>query len=173
MGKMKKYEPTAEIKGQIKGLHYGKKRIYLIDPFAVIFSLVIIAITGTLAYLSNANGFDKLWYGDILTTVDCLIGVLGILNLGYSLRENICVENGLVFLGVDKAEKTPIAFKYTELAELTLSDESGEPCEDARSWRSAMLCFALRDGSVRERKTTYLTRRKYQALRTYFLQKEE
>ena len=151
-----------------KGITYGKKRFRIIDPVALTISVVLVAITATLAVISNQTGFDKVWYGDLLTTADCIICFFALLNIGYVLLAGICVENGIAFLGTDK-EKQPILFEVAQLSGITLLDEDGDPLpEDSRRWTNATIRFTLQDGSTREYTALLLTQAKYRSILTYF-----
>ena len=151
-----------------KGVHYGKKRFRIPDPYAPVLSVVVAVLTGALAVLSNAKGFDKVWYGDILTTVDCVIGFFALLNIGYIFMEGICVENGVAFLGTD-SEKKPIGFAFSELADIALYNEEGEELPaDASHWVRAEIRFTLKNGATRSYTAHYLTQKKYRMICSYF-----
>ncbi len=126
---------------------------------ALIITIAVALITGTLAGLSNHFGFDKTWYGDILTTADCIFCFFALLNLGYVLMEGITVENGEVFLGID-ADKQPIRFHVSRLASVEL-------CE-AEEGRGAVLRFFLTDGSTKEYRGARVTPRVLARVRAYF-----
>lgn len=151
-----------------KGIHYGKMRFRIPDPYALAFSIAVAVLTGGLAILSNAKGFDKVWYGDILTTAVCIIGFFALLNIGYIFMEGICVENGVAFLGTD-ADKKPIGFSHSELAAIALYSKDGEELlPDAHHWTGVEIRFTLKNGATRSYTAHYLTQKKYKMICSYF-----
>lgn len=164
---MKKKNASGRSAGK-KGVDYGKKRFRIADPVALVISGIVVALAATLAALSNQTGFDRAWYGDVLTTAVCVIGFFALLNIGYVLIDGITVENGIVFLGVDE-NRQAIAFSVGELAEIGLRDADGNELPPERHfWGNAVICFALTDGTVREYRAHLLTGKTYRSILNYF-----
>ena len=161
---MKKQRRT----GNKKGVDFGKKKLRIIDPSALIISCVTAGALIALATVSHAYGFDDRWYGDLLTSAICVVGFFALINIGYVLMEGITVQYGSVFLGVDENKK-PISFSFGQLLNVSLLDAEGEPVDaEATRWKKATLRFDLKNGTACEYSVRFLTRRKYKAILDYF-----
>ena len=164
---MKKQKTSGHSPGK-KGVDYGKKRFRIADPAALIISGFVAALAASLAVLSNQTGFDQAWYGDLLTTVVCVVGFFGLLNIGYVLIYGITVENGIAFLGVDE-NKQAIAFSVGDLAEISLQDVQGNALPAGqRCWGNAVIRFVLTDGTERKYRAHLLTNKTYRSILNYF-----
>lgn len=164
---MKKQKASGHSPGK-KGVDYGKKRFRIADPASLVISGIVVALAASLAALSNQAGFDRVWYGDVLTTAVCVVGFFALLNIGYVLIDGITVENGIVFLGVDE-NRQAIAFSVDELSEIGLRDAEGnELPPDRRFWGNADICFTLNDGTERKYRAHLLTGKKYRSILNYF-----
>ena len=166
--KKKHKRPQAAQQPPKKGVTHGKKKIRILDPVSAMISLSVAAIAAVLAGLSNAFGFDKTWYGDILTTAVSVIGFFGLVNLFYLFMDGITVENGECFLGLD-SEKKPIRFAVEELHTIRLLNEEGEETEMlSHSLRHVTIQFILRSGKVLSYPANRLSLRTYRAILAYF-----
>lgn len=164
---MKREKTSGRSPGK-KGVDYGKKRFRIADPAALVISGIVAALAATLAVLFNQTGFDRAWYGDVLTTVVCVVGFFSVLNIGYVLIDGITVENGIVFLGVDE-NKQAIAFSVGELAEISLQDAQGNALPPGqRCWGNAVIRFVLTDGTERIYRAHLLTGKTYHSILDYF-----
>ncbi len=156
------------IRPQKRGIDYGKNKFRIVDPAALLISLILAAFLGALAALSHAYGFDRTWYGDLITAAICVVGFFALLNVGYVLMEGITVEYGSVFVGVDENRK-PISFLAKDLTAISLWNENGEALPmDATRWWRVSIRFELQDGNACEFDAHLLTRRQLNAMRTYF-----
>ncbi|MBE6633499.1 MAG: hypothetical protein E7620_04035 [Ruminococcaceae bacterium] len=151
-----------------RGVDYGKMKFRTVDYLSVLITLVTCAVCVVLAGLSNHFGFDKTWYGDILTTLVSLICFFCVVNLFYLFRSGITVENGRCFLGMDDNKK-PIFFDREELHSIRLTKQDGTPVTaEAKRYFRVRIEFLLKDGRLQAFETNWLSRRSYQAIRTYF-----
>ncbi len=152
---------------------YENKKFRILDPLSILISIAVAVLTATLAALSNARGFDRTWYGDILTTAVGVVFVFATLNLFYLFRAGIRVEGGVCYLGVD-AEKQPIAFECKELVRVRLTDGEGGVYESGkRNFFGAQMEFCLRDGRALAYRANWITARSYRAICRYFKLTEE
>lgn len=157
-----------QAKKEKKGVTYGKKKIRIVNVSALLITLIVALITGALAVVSNVTGFDRSWYGDILTTAVCIVCFFALLNLGYVLVEGITVENGNVFLGTDR-EKKPITFHVRDLLEIRLCDAELTPIpEEETKNGGAVLRFVLKDGSYRDYTSARISAGVFRKVRNYF-----
>lgn len=152
---------------------YENKKFRILDPLSILISIAVAVLTATLAAVSSARGFDRTWYGDILTTAVGVVFVFATLNLFYLFKAGIRVEGGVCYLGVD-AEKQPIAFECKELADVRLIDGEGNTYESGkRNFFGGQMEFRLRDGRALTYRANWITARSYRAIRRYFKLTEE
>lgn len=157
-----------ETRKEKKGVTYGKKRLRILNVPALVITLTVILITGALAVVCNVTGFDRSWYGDIVTTAVCIVCFFALLNLGYVLVEGITVENGIVFLGTDR-EKKPISFHVRDLVEIRLCDDELTPIPEEKTGNGGTtLRFVLNDGSHRDYTSARITNGVFRKVRKYF-----
>ena len=151
-----------------RGIDYGKKRFRIFDPLSAVITLAVAVLSATLAAVSNAKGFDKTWYGDILTTVVGVFCVFAVVNLFYLFWAGISVEGGRCFLGSDD-DKKPIFFDVEELSDIRLSDEDGTPIPtDGKRFLRVRIEFILKNGRVLTYEANWLTARTYRSMRAFF-----
>lgn len=151
-----------------RGIDYGKKKFRIFDPLSAVITLSVAVLTATLAAVSNAKGFDKTWYGDILTTAVGVLFVFAVVNLFYLFWAGISVEGGRCFLGSDD-EKKPIFFDVESLSDIRLTDEDGTPIPtDAKRFLRVRIEFVLKNGRVLTYDANWLTARVYRSMRTFF-----
>ena len=147
----------------------GNRKLQLVDPFALALWSVIFLVTGTLAVVFAVNNFSAHWYGDVLSVLDWIIGILALINLFATLAVGVRVTDGVADLGRDgKGERS--TFDVSLLQGITVVDAAGNTLpETARSWRNANLKFQLTDGTARlSRTASVLTRRQLRAARRFF-----
>lgn len=147
----------------------GKRKLRIVDPPAMILSVAVAAVTLVLAGLSGYSGFDRHWYGDVLTTLDCIVCLLAVLNGWFTFSVGIRVTDGVAYLGRDK-QGNRIEFEASLVRDITVADSDGNRMDpEARHWKNAHLRFHLTDGTARDfRASTLLTRRQYRAARAFF-----
>ncbi len=155
-------------KKEKKGITQGKKKIRILNVPALIITLLVAIVTGAIAVVCNITGFDRAWYGDIVTTAVCIICFFALLNIGYVLTEGITIENGVVFLGTDR-EKKPITFHVKELETVRFYDIDLTPIPENEWYRGApVLRFFLKDGSHRDYITAHISARIFREVIDYF-----
>ena len=124
----------------------GKRRLRLIDPFALGLWSVILLLSAFLAVLSAIKGFNTHWYGDVLTVLDWIVGILALINLMGTFSTGVRVTDGIADLGrgTDGARNT---FCVALLRDITVSDSEGTRLpETDRRWRNASLKFHMTVG---------------------------
>lgn len=147
----------------------GKRRLRLVDPFAVGLWSVILLVTVFLAVLSALKGFNEHWYGDVLTVLDWIVGILALINLMATFSTGVRVTDGVADLG-KSAGGGRNSFEVTLLRDITVVDSEGNRLpEDVRRWRNASLKFRLTDGGSRLSKpAAILTAGQLRAVRKFF-----
>lgn len=147
----------------------GKRRLRLIDPFALGLWSVILLLSAFLAVLSAIKGFNTHWYGDVLTVLDWIVGILALINLMGTFSTGVRVTDGIADLGrgTDGARNT---FCVALLRDITVSDSEGTRLpETVRRWRNASLKFHMTDGTTRLSKpAAILTARQLRAAKRFF-----
>lgn len=85
----------------------GNRKLRLVDPFALGLWVAIVLVTGTLAVVFAVNNFSAHWYGDVLSVLDWIIGILALVNLFATLMVGVRVTDGVADLGRDgKGERS-------------------------------------------------------------------
>lgn len=79
----------------------GNRKLRLVDPFALALWSVIFLVTGTLAVVFAVNNFSAHWYGDVLSVLDWIIGILALINLFATLAVGVRATDGVADLGRD------------------------------------------------------------------------
>ena len=147
----------------------GRHRLRLIDPFALGLWTVVLLVTAFLAVLSAVKGFNEHWYGDVLTVLDWIIGILALINLMGTFMTGVRVKDGIADLGRGAGGER-ITFETALLCEVFAVDGDGNRLpEEVRRWRNASLKFRLRDGGTRISKpAAILTARQLRRIREFF-----
>lgn len=147
----------------------GKRRLRLVDPFAMALWSGIFLVTAVLAVISAVRGFSEHWYGDVLTLLDWIIGILALINLFAALSVGVRVTDGVADLGRD-AKGNRSTFEAALLRGITVVGQDGRTLpEDAQRWRNASLKFQLTDGTARlSRPAAVLTARQLRAAKRFF-----
>ena len=147
----------------------GKRRLRLVDPFALTLSLLVFLATAALAVVSAQTGFQKHWYGDVLTMLDWIVGILALVNLLCTLSVGVRITDGVADIGRN-AGGGRNTFDAALLREITVADGNGERLsEDQRRWRNASLKFHLTDGTTRlSRPAAILTAHQLRSVRHFF-----
>lgn len=147
----------------------GRRRLRLVDPFAMALWSVIFLAAAVLAFISALRGFSEHWYGDVLTLLDWIIGILALINLFAALSVGIRVSDGVADLGRD-AKGNRTTFDVTLLRKITVVGQDGRTLPgDVRRWRNASLKFLLTDGTARlSRPAAVLTARQLRAAKRFF-----
>ncbi len=147
----------------------GRRRLRLVDPFALGLWSVILLVTVFLAVLSAVRGFNKHWYGDVLTVLDWIVGILALINLMGTFSTGVRVTDGVADLGRSTGGERN-TFEVALLRDITVVDSEGTRMpEDVRRWRNASLRFRLTDGGARLSKpAAILTARQLHRARKFF-----
>lgn len=147
----------------------GKRRLRIVDPFAALLWSGVLLVTVALAVLSAQTGFNGRWYGDVLTMLDWIVGILALINLLATLSAGIRMTDGIADIGRD-ADGKRNSFEAVLLRDVTVADSAGETLSaDMRRWRNASLRFHLKDGTVRQTKpASVLTARQLRAVKRFF-----
>lgn len=147
----------------------GKRRLRLVDPFALGLWTVILFVTAFLAVLSAVKGFNERWYGDVLTVLDWIIGILALINLMGTFTTGVRVNDGIADIGRGSGGER-MTFETSLLCEVFAVDSDGNRLpEDAGRWRNASLKFRLSDGETRISKpAAILTARQLRRVRQFF-----
>lgn len=145
------------------------RRLRLVDPFAMALSCVVLAATVALAILSSQTGFYEHWYGDVLTMLDWIVGILALVNLFATASVGIRVTNGKADLG-RRSDGERHAFDTSLLRCITVADQAGNALPlNRRFWRNACLKFHLTDGTTLcSRPAAILTERQLSAAVRFF-----
>ncbi len=147
-----------------------KKRMKLLDPFAIGMWCILFIITAVLAVLSALTGFNKIgWYGDALTLLDWFVGLLSLINLFATFSVGIRLENGVVDLGKQPSGERE-TFESSLLLSISVTDVKGEELPlDKKLWKNASLCFHLSGGKTRRSRTaSILTARQFHKANRFF-----
>lgn len=147
----------------------GKRRLRIVDPFAMALWCGILLVTVVLAVISAQTGFNAHWYGDVLTMLDWICGILALINIFAALSVGVRVTDGVADLG-RKAGGERNSFEAALLRDVTVIDSTGAALPaDARRWHNASLKFHLTDGSTRQmRPASVLTARQLRAVKRFF-----
>ena len=147
----------------------GKRRLRLIDPFALGLWSVILLLSAFLAVLSAIKGFNTHWYGDVLTVLDWIVGILALINLMGTFTTGVRVNDGIADIGRGSGGER-MTFETSLLREVFAVDSDGNRLpEDAGRWRNASLKFRLSDGGTRISKpAAILTARQLRRVRQFF-----
>lgn len=147
----------------------GKRRLRLVDPFAILLWSVILAVTLGLAVLSALTGFHEHWYGDVLTLLDWIVGLLALFNLFATLSVGVRVTDGIADVGRNASGERE-RFDAALLRAIEVVDREGrvQPA-DARRWQNVSLAFRLTDGTARlSRPASVLTAKQLEKTKRFF-----
>lgn len=152
-----------------RSVERGSRRLRLVDHGAMLMSVAVLLVTVGLAVFSALTGFHESWYGDILTLLDWIVGLLALINVLCTFSAGIRIYDGNVDLGSD-GKGGRRSFDVSFLHAIAVVDGTGNVLDpQARRWRNAGLKFQLRNGTaVCTRPSVVFTARQYRAVCRFF-----